>query len=519
MLRIINNYDFKNRSEDETWRDCYEVFAETTPFLSTCGRVCPAVCEQNCNRKDVDGKSVHIRCVERFVGDYALEHGLPVPGVSSEKRPEKIAVVGAGPAGLSCAYQLARKGYSVTVFEAFPKAGGMLRYGIPDYRMPQDVLDREIQRIVDLGVELKTSVRVGTDIDFAEVERDYDAVFVGIGAHQGYALGVAGEDAPNVMSGVAFLNRINAGETIDVGDKVVVIGGGDTAIDAARIARRLGAQAQIVYRRTRTEMPAIEPEIEEALKEGVQIDYLAAPTEILKNGGEQAVGMRCIRMELGEPDASGRRRPVPVEGSEFQVDASFVIPAISQEPDFADLGMLREGRDWIKVDPEFRVALVDGKIYAGGDATNLALVTTAIGQGRAAAEAMDRDFRDREKPALPDKPRVTASQLNKDHWLELKQPAIGEEHISVEEAIAELERETTRTFTVEEARAEAARCMSCGECFDCENCFKYCQDSAVVRPEEKGGEYKFKLENCIGCDKCAESCPCGYIDMRDMSGK
>ncbi|MFO7653015.1 MAG: NAD(P)-binding protein [Candidatus Krumholzibacteriia bacterium] len=517
-MRIINNHDHKNRSEEETWREAYEVFAETTPFLATCGRVCPAVCEQNCNRKEVDDAAVHIRCIERFLGDWALEHQPPVPGVSDEKRSEKVAVVGGGPAGLSCAYQLARKGYAVTVYEAFDKAGGMLRYGIPDYRMPAGVLDAEIQRIADLGVDIKTGVRVGTDIGFDELKSQYDAVFVGIGAHKGYTLGVPGEDAANVMSGVAFLNRINGGETIDVGDKVIVIGGGDTAIDAARIARRLGAEAHIVYRRTRTEMPAIEPEIEEALKEGVHIDYLAAPVEILKEG-DRAVGMRSIRMELGEPDASGRRRPVPVAGSEFDIDATFIIPAISQEPDFASMEFLREGRDWIKVDPEYRVALLDGNVYAGGDATDLALVTTAIGQGRKAAAAIDRDFRELEKTGGPDLPWVTASQLNKGHWLELRQPHVEEEHIPVEEALAALDRETTRTFTMDEARTEAARCMSCGLCFDCENCFKYCQDSAIVRPEERGGEYRIKLENCIGCDKCAEACPCGYIDMRDMSGR
>ena len=512
IMRVINNYDFKNRSEEETWRECFELFSETSPLLSTCGRVCPAVCEQNCNRKDIDEKPVHIRCVERFVGDYALEQGWAYDMSGVEKRSEKVAVIGAGPAGISCAYHLARDGYGVTLYETFAKAGGMLRYGIPDYRLPQDVLDAEIQRVLDMGVELKTDCTVGKDIPYDEVKNSHAAVFVGLGAHKGYSLGVAGEDATNVMSGVEFLNRINAGETIDVGSKAVIIGGGDTAIDAARLVRRLGGEANIVYRRTRKEMPAIEPEIEEALGEAVQIDYLAAPVEILKNG-DQAVGMRCIRMELGEPDASGRRRPVPIEGSEFEIDATFIIPAISQEPDFAPLEQLREGRDWVKADGDGKVTTTDDPVFAGGDVTNLALVTTAIGQGRQAAAAIGRLLTGEQKPAMPEKPKVTASQIYKDHWLEMKQPTVAEEHIAVEEALAELARETTRTFTVDETKTEAARCMSCGDCLDCENCFKFCQDNAVIRPLDKGGEYKFKLENCIGCDKCAEVCPCGYIDL------
>ena len=513
IMRIINDYDFKGRSEDETWRECFEEFAKTSPLLSTCGRVCPAVCEQNCNRKDVDDKPVHIRCIERYIGDLAIEKGWTYQPEGVEKRSEKVAVVGAGPAGISCAYQLALRGYGVTMYESLPKAGGMLRYGIPDYRLPQDVLDAEIQRVLDLGVELKTDCAVGKDVPYDEIKSGHSAVFIGLGAHKGYTLGVAGEDASNVMSGVEFLNIINGGGQVEIGSKVIVIGGGDTAIDAARIALRLGAEANIVYRRTRTEMPAIEPEIDEAIEEGVQIDYLAAPVEILKGDDGIATGMRCIRMELGEPDASGRRRPVPIEGSEFEIDATFIIPAISQEPDFAPLEHLREGRDWVKIDGEGKLSTGDEPVYAGGDVTNLALVTTAIGQGRAAAEAIDRLLAGGEKPAPKNMPKVTASQLFKDHWLELKQETVSEEHIAVEEALADLSRETTRTFTTEEAKAEAGRCMSCGLCFDCENCFKFCQDSAVIRPMEKGGEYKFKLEACIGCDKCAEVCPCGYIDL------
>ncbi len=518
VMRIINNYDWKNRSEDDTWKEAFQEFAKTTPLLSTCGRVCPAICEQNCNRKDVDEKPVHIRCIERYVGDYALEHDLKVDISDVEKQKEKVAIIGGGPAGLSCAYSLARLGYSATIYEAFEKAGGMLRYGIPDYRLPQEILDGEIKRVTDLGVELKCGVTAGKDISYEEMRSEYDALFVGIGAHKGYKLRVDGEDAINVMTGTGFLNLIHKGAEIDVGDKVLVIGGGDTAIDAARICRRLGADVTIVYRRTVKEMPAIEPEIEEAQKEGVKIDFLAAPVEIF-NDGERATGMKCIRMELGEPDDSGRRRPVPIEGSEFDMDATFIIPAISQQPDFDPLENVREGRNWVQVDENGKITTIDDHLaYGGGDVTNLALVTDAIGQGRCAAEAMHRTFRSLDKEEAPTLDGVDADKLFAGHWLEQKQETVAERMIAIEEALAELTRETTNTFTVDEAKTEAARCMSCGKCFDCENCFKYCQDSAIIRPVDKGGDYRIKMEVCIGCDKCVGACPCGLIDMKMPTG-
>jgi NADPH-dependent glutamate synthase beta subunit-like oxidoreductase len=512
-MRIINNYDFKDRSEDETWQDCFEVFSETTCLPATMGRVCPGLCEDKCNRTGVDDKPVHIRCVERFLGDYALEHDLQYDISGVEKQPEKVAVIGAGPAGLNCAYHLARLGYGVTIFEAFSQPGGMLRYGIPDYRLPPEVMDGEVQRLVNMGIEIKYNTIVGKDIPYEELKQNYDAIFVGIGAHKGYKLRVEGEDAVNVMSGTGFLNMVNSGEPVDVGDNVIVIGGGDTAIDAARVARRLGANAKIVYRRTIKEMPAIEPEIEEAQKEGVEIDFLAAPVKIIRDG-DRATGMTCLKMELGEPDTSGRRRPVPIEGSEFDVPASFIIPAISQEPDFEPLEHLHEGRDWIKIDASGKVTTTDENTYAGGDATNLGLATGAQAQGKLAAEAMHRAFRGLAAPEKEELPLITADKLGKNFWLEKQQQAVAESHIAIDDALAELTRETTRTYTTEEAKQEAARCMSCGLCFDCETCFKFCTDQAVIRPLQKGGKYEFKLDLCTGCKKCMEECPCGYIDMK-----
>jgi NADPH-dependent glutamate synthase beta subunit-like oxidoreductase len=362
LLVTVAQAEAYGRSNEQAFELFWSRLAERNPFPAVCGRVCPHPCEDACNRKGKDG-SIAINAVERFVGDFGIAHKLKLSRLHDEKRSEKVAVVGAGPAGLSCAYQLARKGYQVTIFEGFPKPGGMLRYGIPTYRLPREVLDAEIQRIVDLGVELKCDFVVGKDISLEQLRQDYQAVFVGIGAQKGIQLKVPGEDAPNVFSGTEFLNVVNRGEPPVIGGKVIVVGGGDTAIDAARVSKRLGAEVTLLYRRTRAEMPAVKSEIEGALEEGIHIEFLAAPVEILQRDG-RAVGMRCIRMQLGEPDSSGRPRPVPQPGSEFEVEASSVIAAISQEPEFQGMENLRSGKDWIKTD-DFGVTPTDG-VFAGG---------------------------------------------------------------------------------------------------------------------------------------------------------
>lgn len=509
IITIMAQAEKKEKPMDQAYREAWDLLVEKNPFPSVCGRVCPHPCEEQCNRKDKDG-SVGINNIERFIGDYALEHNLPMPKDTEEKRAEKIAVIGAGPAGFSCAYQLARRGYPVTVLEAFPKAGGMLRYGIPDYRLPTDVLDAEIKRLEDMGIELKCNTIIGKDIDYHDLQKEYKAVFVGIGAHKGYSLGVEGEDASNVFTGTEFLNRINRGETIDVGDKVYVIGGGDTAIDAARVCKRLGADVTILYRRTRNEMPAIEEEIVGAEEENVKFVFLAAPLSITKDG-DKAVKMNCQRMELGEPDSSGRRRPVPIEGDEFEVELTCLIPAISQEPEFEGFEDLREGRDWIKTDDNFKTK-VEG-VYSGGDVLNLGLATIAIYQGRIAAYKIHEEITG-EKINVDDNvdhKTVEANKMLLSYYEEkLRHEA---QQLPPSERLKSLEAEITKTLTEEEFLDETRRCMSCGMCFECGQCWSYCQDNAVIKPLVPGESYKFKLEFCKGCDKCAENCPCGYIEM------
>jgi NADPH-dependent glutamate synthase beta subunit-like oxidoreductase/Pyruvate/2-oxoacid:ferredoxin oxidoreductase delta subunit len=492
------------RTNEEAYEIAWRMITDRNPFPAVCGRVCPHPCEDACNRSVKEGP-VAVNALERFVGDFGLSKGLKLMSLDPRKYEEKIAVVGAGPAGLSCAYQLARRGYPVTIYEAFAKPGGMLRYGIPAYRLPRTVLDGEIQRILDLGVELRCNQVIGKDVSFDGLRKEYKAVFVGIGAHQGFKLGVPGEDAPNVFTGTGFLNQVNRGEEVDLGDKVIVVGGGDTAIDAARVSKRLGADVTILYRRSRQEMPAIKQEIEGALEEGVKIEFLAAPVEILVSDGK-ARGMKCLRMELGEPDASGRRRPVPIAGSEFEIQITAVIAAIRQEPALDGLSEIPQQRRLLKAD-EWGSTELEG-VYAGGDDIALGLVTTAIAQGRFAAEAIDARLRGKtlEKPVLP--PVIKAERVKAGWYKEIPR----HERLRVPPEQRGVDTEIEAGLAEDDALAEAKRCMSCGMCMDCETCWMYCTNNCFAKLP-KGEHYKIKLEVCNGCKKCAEECPCGYIEM------
>ncbi len=508
FLTTISWSDDNGGNHAEAFEKAWNILTEKNPFPSVCGRVCPHPCENNCNRNHKDG-AVSINNLERFVGDFALQNNFGLQKISEENYTEKIAVIGAGPAGLSCAYQLARRGYSVSVYEAFSKAGGMLRYGIPDYRLPQDVLDKEIKRIEDLGVEIHCNKAIGRDIFYEDLQKNFNAIFVGIGAHKGKLLGIPNEDAVNVYTGTEFLNKMNSGDIFEVGDKVLVVGGGDTAIDAARVSRRLGADVTIVYRRTRTEMPAIEEEIAGAEEEGVKLEFLAAPVEFEKDG-DRIIKIKCQKMELGEPDSSGRRRPVPIPDQYFLLDATTVVAAISQEPDFNGLDNLHENKEWIKVNENGETRIPD--TYAGGDALELGLVTIAIFNGRKAAEVIHNRFRNIEiKPQV--KPPVITHDRIMLNYFESK---LRNEPFKIppEDRLKDLNLEITSTLTEEQVIDEAKRCMSCGSCFDCGTCWSYCQDQAIVKPVSKHQSYKFKLDFCNGCKKCAENCPCGYIEMK-----
>ena len=365
-LTYIAQAEKYGRSASESFTEGWHIITNRNPFPAIDGPDLPAPLRGRLQPRQARRRRLRSTTWSAGSATGASSTSCARRSSSTRSGPEKVAVVGGGPAGLSCAYQLARRGYAVTVFEGAAKGGGMLRYGIPSYRLPDDVLDAEIQAILDLGVELRLGVQVGRDVAMEDLRRDYQAVYLAIGAQKGVNLGLKGEDAPNCFSGVDFLQRVRVGEKIDVGDKVIVIGGGNTAIDAARTSRRLGAHVTLLYRRTRKEMPAIEHEITEAEHEGVAYEFLSAPLEIVVKDG-RAVAVKCQRMELGEPDASGRRRPVAVAGSEYEVPCTAVIAGISQIPVWTGIEEFRGEKGWIDVN-EVHETSVPG-VFAGGDVT------------------------------------------------------------------------------------------------------------------------------------------------------
>ncbi|MFA6001353.1 MAG: NAD(P)-binding protein [Thermoleophilia bacterium] len=512
FLTTVSQTEMFKREYDESFVQAWRLLTDTNPLPSIIGRVCPHFCETDCNRNAKDG-AVSINQVERYLGDYGLNHNLKHEKLTDEVKTDKIAVVGSGPAGLSAAFQMARRGYPVTIFEAFEKSGGMLRYGIPSYRLPEDILDAEVAAIADLGVEIKYGTRIGVDVSMDDLKKDYAAIYLGIGAHEGWTLGVPGEEGEGVMSAVEFLNKVNAGESMDVsGKKVLIIGGGNSAVDAARVSWRMGAESQIVYRRTREEMPAEEEEIDDTLEEGINIEYLTAPVEIIRDGGK-VTGLKCIRMELGEPDDSGRRRPEPVAGSEFVIDCDMVLPAIGQGAQFDGLDAFKDEKGWITVDEATGATSEDG-VWAGGDVTNkLGTVTEAIGLGRKAANAMDYHIRGEEIPKEFPAKIIKSDKMALNYYAEAAR--VEKSHIPVSDRKGNF-NEVVSTWTDDQCKEETLRCMSCGMCFDCGNCYSFCSYSAVKKldvRDEDGNPYKFRLEVCVGCAKCAEECPCGYIDM------
>jgi NADPH-dependent glutamate synthase beta subunit-like oxidoreductase/Pyruvate/2-oxoacid:ferredoxin oxidoreductase delta subunit len=500
VIMALAKAESQGKAIETALEESFYILADKNPLPASCSRACLHQCELQCNRIQVD-EPVSINCLERYIGDYALEKKLPLKPLTDERHPERIAVIGSGPAGLSCAYQLAGRGYPVTVFEAFPKPGGMLRYGLPSYRLPRQVLDGEIARLESLGVEIRCDTALGKEITLEALRQDYSAIFVGIRGQQGVKLGLPGEDAPNVLSAADFLHRVNGGEHLDVGDTVLVVGGGDTAVGAARVARRLGAQVTIISRRKAEEMPAIRHEVEEAQREGITIEGLAVPLRIATGAG-RANGLTCRRVTVAGQAEVGE--------SELYLPASVIIVAGKPERDSAGLEALRGEAGTIATNEQGETA-VPGT-FAASDDLDMGIVSAALFRGRRAAETIHMRFRGIQEPAPAAPSVITKDTMRLGYYP--KQPRTALATIPQEERLHHPEWEVNRAWGAAQAIAEAKRCLSCGMCFECDTCWQYCQEQAILKPIEKGSPYRIKLEFCTGCKKCAEQCPCGYIEMR-----
>jgi NADPH-dependent glutamate synthase beta subunit-like oxidoreductase/Pyruvate/2-oxoacid:ferredoxin oxidoreductase delta subunit len=569
------------------WQEyAFRRLTEANPFPSVMGRVCPAPCESGCNRNEVE-EHVGINSVEHFLGEYAIAQKLafPKPQTSTGK---KVAVVGGGPAGLSCAYQLARKGHEVTIFDEHAELGGMMRYGIPGFRTPREVLDAEIKRILDLGIKTRVSCRIGTDVKMETIRAEFDAVFLGLGAQSGRPLPVPGATAPNCVTATAFLRAFNDGRMRHVGKRVVVIGGGDTSLDVATVARRLGHIDQMhdkdrpefaiagqiahdvaeVSARQGAEvtltsvfevakMQANKHEIEQALAEGIAIRDGYAPVAVLLD--ENGRG-RALRVARCEAKFVGPKLEIKVfEGTEQDIPADLIVSAIGQAVDFTGLEEFDTGKGAIAADRNYQAQGKTGT-FVGGDVIRPHLLTTAIGHGAIAADGIDRHLRGE---PLDKRPKIDVhvfdlkrKMLEKGYaFSEVHEPIWGTNESSA--AIHNYENRSERyviphedlflghfgytsrnrrkviTLTAAEALgnfqerldvlgeaqavAEAKRCMSCGLCFECDNCVVYCPQTAVFKvPKSKSTTGRYvdtDYAKCIGCHICHDVCPTGYIQM------
>ena len=496
--------DYLDLVKQGKFKEGLALLKKTNPLPAILGRVCYHPCEEKCNRGEFD-EAIAIHNIERFLGDYGLT--LPREKEVAKKREEKIAIIGSGPAGLSCAYHLAGMGYQVTIFEALPVPGGMLAVGIPDYRLPKNVVKAEIEASEAMGVEIRTSTPVGPGDNL--LEQGYKAVFIAVGAHKSMKMGVPGEDKEGVFEALNFLQEVNLGKQVSIGDRVAVIGGGNVAIDAARVAIRQGAkQVSIIYRRSKAEMPASDEEVEAAEEEGIGINYLAAPNRVLGDG--KVTGLECLRMKLGEPDESGRARPVPIKGSEFTVAVDTVISAIGQtaELSFAGKKLSATPGGTLAVD-EKTLATSETGIFAGGDVvTGPAMVADAIGAGSKAADSIDRYLRGETLGVAEEEiPVASFEDLNLAYATPAPRARAGK--LPVGERIRGF-AEIDGAFSQKIAIAEAERCLSCGVCNSCGNCWLFCPDACVF---SKNGGYDINYDYCKGCGVCANECPCSAIMM------
>lgn len=483
----------KNGHEESAWRQ----LTRDNPFPAIHGRVCYHPCEVVCNRKELDG-SVSIHSVERFLGDTAIERGwqFEKPRANTGRR---VLVIGAGPSGLSAAYHLTRLGHTVEIRDAGEQAGGMMRYGIPSYRLPRNVLDAEVARLVEMGVTITLDHTV-TDLEQEKREGNFDAVFVAVGAHLSKRIDIPNQDASRMVDAVSFLRDVASGETPKIGEKVAIYGAGNTAMDAARVARRLGAkESVIVYRRTKDQMPAHEFEAEEAEREGVKMNWLRTISSMDADD---------LTVEIMELDENGRARGT---GKFEKLEADTVILAVGQDADTAFLkgipGMNFDG-DVVQVDTQTLMTGVPG-IFAGGDAVpSERTVTVGVGHGKKAAKMIDAWLNQFAGSTPVKHPIVQFGDLHLwyfgDHKARQQPELADDDRVSFDEVVGAL--------TDEEAHFEAKRCLSCGNCFECDGCLGSCPEDAVIKLG-KDHRYRFDYDKCTGCATCFDQCPVHAIEM------
>jgi formate dehydrogenase major subunit len=507
------------------YQEALKLIKKSNPLPVVTGRVCPRFCETKCRRNLLEGP-VAINALKRFVADYDLNNGTPYVPEVKPATGHKVAIIGGGPAGLSAAYYLALEGHEVTILESSPELGGMLRYGIPEYRLPKAILDKEIKSITDLCHEIRCNVWLGQDFTIDSLKSDgYEAIFLALGAQASQKMKVEGEDLPGILTGIGFLRDVVLGQQVSLGQKVVVIGGGNTAIDASRTALRLGAsEVTIVYRRSRDEMPANNEEIEQAEQEGVKLHFLAAPVKISARNGK-ADAIECIKMALGEPDSSGRRRPEPIAGSEFTMDLDTVIAAIGQtmESSRVEDGQMKfNRRGYISVNEETMETSLEG-VFAGGDCTSgPATVVEAVAAGRRAATSIIQYLNG--QPILPPRKQYNCSKgelqdIDIEDYPDVQRIPRGEMPALDLEARTGNFAEIELGFNEDMARRESGRCLACGcqDVFECRlrelateydvDDTKYSGRKHHVRIRENEHPYIVRDPNkCILCGRCVRIC-------------
>ena len=515
-IRGFHNLLTGDEKSDNKWDAAWYRIVDSNPFPAIMGRICPHPCESTCNRQHRE-ESIGINAVEQAIGEHGIEAELKLPQAGPDTG-KRVAVIGAGPAGLSVAYQLRRKGHGVTIYDFNEKPGGMMLYGIMGYRVDRKVLDAEVGKIIDLGVETKMGIRVGTDISLEQLEKDYDAVFIGVGAQIGRSLPIEGfSKRPETTNAIDFLRNYELqGDDFKIGKKVVVIGDGNVAMDVARLARRMGSESTIISAVPREEMNCYPDEFDDAIEEGAKIEYLVGTLEVLesKNGVQ---GVKCAKMVKKEKGEEGWDAKIPfmrykATGDVFEIESDMIVASIGQTTDMNGFeNTINENDSLLKLDKYFRVKGKEN-VFGGGDALKIDLITTAVGHGRKAADSIDAFLQGENMPEAPYREVINVKKQDLNYFFHSNQT---KRRHHVAENIVGNHNEVLEALTKEQAIEESKRCMSCGLCFDCKQCSSFCPQEAISRYKDNPiGEVMYThYTKCVGCHLCALVCPTGYIQM------